>query len=135
MTTDSVPAHDEAKITDEQRWAAEDAVRFAMEGAEGGAVPSIPRGHGARAWGEADGYWITMHVGPVLDALIKLGWGPDQSSLLASARADGEVLTEIVTQIDQAIYANEDGGEYQWRNAEVLEMLRGFRAAVPLTEE
>lgn len=88
MTTDSVPAHNDQKITDEQRWAAEDAVRFAMEGAQGGAVPSIPRGHGARSWGEADGYWITLHVGPVLDALIKLGWGPDQSSLLATARAD-----------------------------------------------
>ena len=45
--------------SNEERWDALDAIAAAMDSRQGGLVPDVPRG--ARTWGEADGYWITMH--------------------------------------------------------------------------
>lgn len=103
------------KIDDEQRFAAYDAVEAAMHGRHGGLVPDIPPARGARAWGEADGYWIAMHVDPVLDALIALGWGPT----LPIARIE-EVLADAL---------NRHNGTWGATNAEAVRLTDALVAA------
>jgi hypothetical protein len=47
--------------------------------------------------------------------------------ILADHLREMEQFKEIVTRIDEAISANEDGGEYSWKNSEVVALLRHVR--------
>lgn len=87
----------------EERHDALDAIRAAMESRQGGLVPDSPSG--ARAWGEADGYWITMHTEPVLDALMKIGWRPAEALVAPDRKKLAAVMVEHYYQA-------------RWRNEE-----------------
>lgn len=64
----------------------------------------------------------------------------DAAEQLVAAKAEcvrlereNACLIEIVTRIDEAVSANEDGGQYRWQNSDVLRLLAHLREPYAVT--